>query len=352
MTEQELLSQDEIDALMSMLPQDGSPLPEEGTETEVEEKAEGKEPSAASKPKTPENLRVYDFRRPDKFSKEQIRTLRMMHESMARRLSLSLSAHLRTSVDVMLADIDQGIYASFIEQMPSPAIFHIVSMKPLPGHVVFYMGLDLGYMMVDRLLGGPGIPPNTNNGREVSDLEVALLNGAMNKLLESLQEAWSGVVQLRPRVEDTALNLFFVNIALPSDPTVWVVFEIRVKQNAGTVAMGIPYSVLKPISSRLSPQTWIAAAEPKASESDEEHGYLVRHLQTVTIPVSVELGRSDITLEELVSLQEGDVLVLQTRVNDKLPVMVNQMMKFKAKPGQQGRRLVVQISDRVDQATS
>lgn len=346
MPEQELLSQDEIDALMSMLPQDGSPLPEE--DTEAEEIAEGKDPSSASNTKALENLRRYDFRRPDKFSKEQIRTLRMMHESMARRLSLSLSAHLRTSVDVVLADIDQGVYASFIEQLPSPAIFHIVSMKPLPGHVVFYMGMDLAYMMVDRLLGGPGTPPQTNDGREVSELEVALLNGAMKKVLETLQEAWSGVVQLRPRVEDTALNLFFVNIALPSDPTVWVVFEVRVKQNAGTVAMGIPYSVLKPISSRLSPQTWIAAAEPKASENDEEVEYLVRHLQSVTIPVSVELGRSDITLEELVSLQEGDVMVLETKVNDNLPIMVNQKTKFKAKPGQQGKRLVVQISDLVD----
>lgn len=351
MPEQELLTQDEIDALLSMLPQDGSPLPkEDDIEAEGVEQAEGKEPFA-SKTKTPAKLRRYDFRRPDKFSKEQVRTLRMMHESMARRLSLSLSAHLRASVDVMLADIDQGTYAAFIEQMPSPAIFHIVSMKPLPGHVVFYMGLDLAYMIVDRLLGGPGIPSNTDSGREVTELEVALLNGVMNKLLETLQEAWSGVIQLRPRVEDTALNLFFVNIALPSDPTVWVAFEVRVKQNAATIAMGIPYSVLKPISSRLSPQTWIAAAEPRASENDEEHGYLVTHLQTVTIPVSVELGGSDITLEELISLQEGDVLVLKTRVNDRLPVLVNQSLKFRAKPGRRGKRMVVQIADRVDQTT-
>jgi flagellar motor switch protein FliM len=338
MADQELLSQEEIDALLAMLPQDGSPLP-----PAISQEGKGGETSSPGSPAAPsEPIRRYDFRRPDKFSKEQVRTLRMMHESMARRLTLSLSAYLRAAVDVTLADIDQEIYANFVEQMPSPAIFHVVSVKPLPGHIIFYTGMDLAYMIVDRLLGGPGTRLNTN--REVTELEMMLISGVINKVLEGLQEAWSGVAQIRPRVEDTAVNLLFVNVALPSDPTVWVAFEVRVKQGTGTMAMGIPYSVLKPISGRLSPQTWIAAAEPRASDNEEERAYLQSHLNHVRVPISVCLGTTEISLRELVSLQKGDVLILQTKIKDELPIMVNQEVKFTGRPGQRGNRLAVQVS--------
>ena len=325
------LSQEEIDALLASLPAGG----------------EGEAPVAA-KPEPQLSYRAYDFRRPDKFSKEQIRALRMMHEDMGRRMALALSAYLRTTVETTLADIDQGTYATFLSQTTGLAVYNLVSMKPLHGQMILEISGALADVMIDRLLGGPGRV--WEQRREFTDLELSLLQGAVSHILESLAEAWAAVLPVTPHVEETLLNLYFVQLGLLSDAMVWIVFEVRVGEANGHLRLGLPYSLLKPVSDKLSPQAWIAGAEAAAeSAQSEDIANLIHHLQEVPVDVVAVLGEVETTFEEINALKPGDLIPLDAPANRDIKVLVEGVHRFWARPGTRGTRLAVEITRVVSQ---
>jgi flagellar motor switch protein FliM len=328
--DQGLLSQEEIDSLLKAI----------STESE-----KGDSGSTAA-PKT-DNVKRYDFRRPDRFSKEQMRALRMIHENWARRISISLSAYLRTSGEVNLADIDQGAYTTLVQQLPDQGVYYIISLFPLPGHFMLYVSLDLALVMIDRMMGGPGIPFKRQSG--LSDLEIELLKMVSDKILADLQAAWEGTVSMRPRIDDISLNLLMTPIALPTDAVVLVSFEVRMKGNVGAMVLALPYSVLKPISNTLSPYTWVANAQPEMRTGNTKNrDELQAGLNKVRMPVSVLLGSANLSVEELTSLEPGDVLPLDTATDSPVQVLINGATKFLGRPGLHGRKLSVQLSERIE----
>ncbi len=325
-TPDETLSQEEIDALLAMLPAGDEPLPG---------------PAPQPGPRT--SVRPYDFRRSDKFSKEQIRALRMMHESMGRRMAISLSAYLRTTVEVILADIDQGTYAAFLSQTVGPAIYNIVSLKPLQGQVIVELGASLADVIVDRLLGGPGRAWERH--REFTDLELSLLQGAVSRILGGLAEAWAAVLTVSPKVEETLLNLYFVQIGLLADAMVWVVFEVRIGPVNGHLRLGLPYALLKPIGAKLSPQAWIAGAQASANvERVTSMRHLLVHLQEVPITMTAVLGETEVTMEELNEIKPGDLIPLDVATHRDIKVLVGGLHRFWARPGTRGGRLAIEIT--------
>jgi flagellar motor switch protein FliM len=341
--EREILSQEEIDALLAMLPAEGEPAA-----------AAPAAPAQSTPTPGQDNYRRYDFRRPDKFSKEQMRALRMMHENMARRMAISLSAYLRTAVDANLADIDQGTYAAFLSQMVGPAIYNIVSLKPLQGQMVLEIGATLADVIIDRLLGGPGRAWERH--REFTDLELSLLEGVVLRMLNSLSEAWAAVLPVTPQVEETLLNLYFVQLGLLTDATVWIVFEVRVGQVSGHLRLGLPYSLLKPVSAKLSPQAWIAGVEAAPSgERVVDLRNIVTHLLDVPVELVAVLGEVNMTVEHLNALKVGDLVPLDAAANQDIAVLVGGKRRFRARPGTRGNRLAIEITaiqaDKVDAAT-
>jgi flagellar motor switch protein FliM len=325
-TSSERLTQEEIDALLAMLPVEGEPLP-----------------TPMPSPEQQAVVRHYDFRRPDKFSKEQIRALRMMHENMGRRMAISLSAYLRTAVDANLAEIDQGTYATFLSQMVGPAIYNIVSLKPLQGQMVLEISAPLADVIIDRLLGGPG--RTWERHREFTDLELSLLEGVVLRILDSLAEAWAAVLPVKPQVEETLLNLYFVQLGLLTDAIVWVVFEVRVGEVNGYLRLGLPYALLKPVSAKLSPQAWIAGSEASGDlERTANVQYILVHLQEVPVELVAVLGEVDTTLQELNELKPGDLIPLDAAAHRDIKVLVGGIHRFWARPGTRGTRLAVEIT--------
>lgn len=325
-TSGETLTQEEIDALLAMLPTGGEPLP-----------------ASVPSPDQQATIRHYDFRRPDKFSKEQIRALRMMHENMGRRMAISLSAYLRTAVDANLADIDQGTYATFLSQMVGPAIYNIVSLRPLQGQMVLEISAPLADVIIDRLLGGPGRAWERH--REFTDLELSLLEGVVIRILDSLAEAWAAVLPVKPQVEETLLNLYFVQLGLLTDAIVWIVFEVRVGEVNGYLRLGLPYALLKPVSAKLSPQAWIAGSEASGDlERTADIQHLIAHLQEVPVEVIAILGEVDTTLQELNELKPGDLIPLDAAAHRDIKVLVGGVHRFWARPGTRGTRLAVEIT--------
>jgi len=314
------LSQKEIDALLSILPTDGSPLPG------------GSNPVVGA-------ARVYDFRSPDKFSKEQIRTLQMIHENFGRRCSSSLSAYLRAVVQLTCVHIEQGSFADFMQNIARPSLVTVLRMTPLPGRTLVAVDAATATIAIDRLLGGYGQPADDDH--EITDIEQSLIKGFIGYVAEGLQEAWRNVIALQIAAEEVTLNPEFVQVALPSDAAVFLAFEAKIRDNSGTLSICIPYSVLKPIISELSPHTWVAG---EAREAGIYREALLKHLRHVRVDVAALLGEIPVTFDELLHIQTGDVLVLDTMVNRPLSVLVGPQRKYQARPGLVGNNLAVQIT--------
>jgi len=319
------LSQAEIDALLN----------------EVAHGSLEPEPSAEQRWK---DVKAYDFRKPDKLSKDQMRTLQLLHESFARQASSSLSAYLRTAVQLNLMSIEQGIYGEFVEQMTSDTLMHILSMDPLPGNML--IGIDMTSCMaaVDRLLGGPGIAPA--EARVPTEIELALMQTVVANMLRALADAWSKVVNLKPAVRDVVLDPRVLQVALKGDPVVAVTFELGMFQHAGVIAFCLPHSVLEPALPKLTAQMWFASAGRGGTSHVAD---LRRNLEGIDVELSVELGSTWVALGELGKLREGDVLLLDTASGQPLDLLVGGRRKFRCRPGMVGNRMAAQIVGRVEE---
>lgn len=319
----DVLSQSEIDELLSAL--------STGVVSAEEIKSEQKQ----------RKVKVYDFKRPDKFSKDQIRTLYMLHENFARLLNTYLSANLRALVHINVASVDQLTYEEFIRSLPNPSVISIFQMKPLKGNAILEINPNIVFAIIDRMFGGLGLPPA--KARALTDIEEAIVKRVINKALESFQDAWKQVVAIEPRLEVIETNPQFTQIVPPNDMVVIITLQAQIGQAEGLVNLCIPYLVLEPIMSKLTTTFWVASSISKLS-SDENINALQRKLETTFIPLVIELGRITVSINELLDLSIGDVLQLETKVSDDLSVIIGHREKFKCSPGTANNKLAVQIS--------
>lgn len=320
----EVLSQAEIDDLLSAL--------STGVVSAEEIRSEQKQ----------KKIKIYDFKRPDKFSKDQIRTLYMLHENFARLLNTYLSAHLRTLVHINVASVDQLTYEEFIRSLPNPSVINVFQMRPLKGNAILEINPNIVFSIIDRLFGGPGLPPA--KPRPLTDIEEAITRRVINKALESLQEAWKQVVAIEPRADVIETNPQFTQIVPPNDMVVIITLQTKIGQAEGLINICIPYLVLEPIMSKLTTTFWVASAIAKQS-SQENVAALQRKLERAPIPVVVEMGRVTVTVQELLELAIGDVMQLETKVEDDLNIIIGSKEKFRCKPGLAGHKLAIQITE-------
>ena len=286
-------------------------------------------------------IKLYDFKRPDKFSKDQIRTLYMLHENFARLLNTYLSAHLRTMVQVSVASVDQLTYEEFIRSMPNPSVISIFEMRPLSGNALMEINPAIVFSIIDRLFGGVGTPPA--KPRELTDIGQSIVARLVNKALESLSEAWRQVVNVEPRLEVIESNPQFTQIVPPNDMVVIITLHTRIAQTEGFINLCIPYLVLEPIMPKLTTSFWVASSIARAG-SKTNVTQMQKKLERTLVPLTVELGKINVTVAEMLDLTIGDVVRLDARVNEELPVIIGQHQKFKCKPGSSNNRIAVQIT--------
>ena len=318
-----VLSQWEIDSLLGSL---GS--------------TERQEATAAFQPER--NVRPYDFRRPDKFSKEHLRALQTIHEAFARIAASSLSAHLRTSIQMRVSSVEQAVYGEYIEQLANPTVINIVSADPLPGRMIIEVNYWLAFALIDRLMGGTG--QVAQKPREVTDIEMVLLRTLVGNLMRSLHEAWLQMLPVNLNLEDLLFNPEIVQAALPGDVGVLLLFELRLGEASNIISMFIPYAMLEPVTAKLSSQIWFTAAHKDVVAAQDDTR---RQLEKVELPVVVNLGTSTVSVREMLGLQKGNVIRLDASANQDLEVLVGGRHKFKARPGRVSRRLAVVITKAV-----
>ncbi|MDR7865466.1 MAG: flagellar motor switch protein FliM [Sporomusaceae bacterium] len=320
----DVLSQSEIDELLSAL--------STGVVSAEDMKIE----------QTQRKVKVYDFKRPDKFSKDQIRTLYMLHENFARLLNTYLAAHLRSFVNINVASVDQLTYEEFIRSLPNPSVISIFQMRPLKGSVLLELNPNIVFAIIDRLFGGPGAAPA--KPRPLTDIEEVIVKRVLAKTLESFAEAWKQVITLEPRMDAIETNPQFTQIVPPNDMVVIITLQTKIGQAEGLLNICIPYLVLEPIMSKLSTTYWVASSMAKQA-TDEGISALQRKLEKTLIPIVVELGSIGVNVHELLGLAPGDVLQLETRADEDLRITVGSNEKFRCTPGISGKKLAVQITE-------
>jgi flagellar motor switch protein FliM len=322
----DILSQEEIDALLSAL-NSGSIQTEQASGT-VE---------AASNQK----VRVYDFYRPSKFSKEQIRTIYILHETFGRLWSSNLSGVLRNYVSISVSSVDQVTYAEFMQSIPNPTILATFSLQPLEGKGLVEFATTIGLPIVDRLLGGQGL--EAPRARELTEIEQHVLSSVMDESMVFLKEAWGTMIDLTPELMKIEANPLFVQLVPPSDMVLLISLELRIGSLSGILNIVYPYILLEPILGLLSAETLYAVGVRGANEDVKQRTKGI--LGSVQVPVCVELGHAEVTLAELLALEPGDIVRLDRRKDEDLDVKVGGVRKFRCTPGRSGKHLGARITE-------
>ena len=324
----EVLSQDEIDQLLSAI---------SAGEISTEE---------VHQPKDQRKIKIYDFKRPDKFSKDQIRTVSIMHETFARLTTTSLSAQLRSLVHVHVASVDQLTYEEFIRSNPNPTTLAVVDMDPLKGSAILEIDPAITFSIIDRLFGGQG--EGAKFSRELTDIEQSVMEGIIVRVLGNLRESWSTVIDLRPRLGGIETNPQFAGIVPPSEMVVLVTLETKVGEVEGMMNLCIPYLTIEPIISKLSAQYWYSSV--RRGTTTENLNILRSRLATVAVTLTAEIGNMDIAVRDVLALRPGDIIRLDSvRVADPMPLKVGDRKKFLCRPGVLGNKLAVQIVKKLEE---
>jgi len=324
----DILSQDEVDMLLNAV-----------NEGEIDS---APEVDADGEPVTSKITATYDFRRPERVSKEQLRGLQGLFEAFARELSIALPGYLRTSTRVELVCIDQLTYDEFVLSVGRPTSLNIIDMSPLPGNSLIEIGLGLAFPVIDRLLGGKGA--EVEELRPLTDIEQTILARMLKLILDSMTRAWSNIVKFNMKMIAQESDPLIVQIVAGSEMVILVAFEAHVGDTTGTINFCMPLLVLNPVFEKVGAQSKYTVAAPV----DQISPQMVHRLHDVVgkalVPLSIDLGTARLPLRELVNLQEGDIIELDTPVGGSVNVVVGNTPKFLANPGKVGDRTAVQVS--------
>lgn len=283
-------------------------------------------------------VRPYDFKRPERVSKDQMRALQTLHEGFARNFGASLSGFLRTIVEVKVANCEQMTYAEFISSLPNPTSFNLIEAKPLEGQICLEISPLIIYPIIDRLLGGTNaelfIPQ-----RPMTMIETRLISKVTSRGLAALAEAWAGIKQLDFQIVATESNPQLVQIVPPNEVVVVIGFELKMANRAGTMNLCIPYNVIEPIMEVLASQSWFNTA--RLVRSPDMHKRIAGTLNHAAVTVTGLLAETTITMRDLMGLSVGDLVVTERPANGHVVLCVENQKRFLANIGQfKGQRAV------------
>ena len=317
----EVLSQNEIDDLLAALSKG---------ELDVEEMNDTKA----------QQVKNYDFARPAKFSKEHLRTLEIIFEHFGRLLSTTLPADLRKAVQVEVMNSEAVAYSEFSNALANPVILGVVNFSPLKGNIVMELDSNLGFAIVDRMLGGQGKP--LDKTREFSEIELTIIERVYNIWIDLLREPWKNVVAIEPRLEKIETNSQFAQIISPSEMIAIITVNIKVGEVEGLMNVCLPFMCLEPVMDKLNTKYWFSTMQEKDDTNYEEA--IESIISKAQIPVKAVLGKSSIAVSDFVNLQPGDIIKLDKDVGSELDIFVGNIRKFVALPGSYDDNYAVRLT--------
>ena len=317
----EVLSQSEIDSLLAAL---------STGELDAEEMSK----------KDEKQVRNYDFARPSKFSKEHLRTLEIIYEHYGRLLSTNLPLYLRKSVQISVASSETIVFSEFSNALSNPVILGIINFKPLVGQIILEISPNLGFAMIDRMLGGFGNP--LEKERDFSEIELVILEKIMVLSMQLMKDPWKNVIDVNPFLERIETNPQFAQIIAPNDMIAIVTLNVKIGDVDGFMNVCLPFSTVEDVMDKLNTKFWYSTMK---EGSDEDYSqYVEAMIRRVDAPIKAQLGRSVISVNDFVNLQVGDIIRLDTKATDELSVYVGNIKKFTAMPGKSDDNYAVRIT--------
>lgn len=317
----EVLSQEEIDNLLAAL---------STGEIDADQMQETDE----------KQVKDYDFKRPAKFSKEHLRTLEIIFEHYGRLLSTNLPVYLRKSVQISVNSSETVTFSEFTNALSNPVILSIVDFVPLAGDIIMELSPNIGFAIIDRMLGGPGIPLEKSRG--FSEIEMAILEKILVVCMQLLRDPWKNVVEINPMLERIETNPQFAQIIPPSDMIAIVTLNIKIGEVEGLMNICLPYFTLESIMDKLNTKYWFSSMQESSDEDYQEH--IEALLKRVEIPIKALLGMSSISVNDFMNLQMGDIIRLDSSVDSDMIVYVGNIKKFTAVPGSSRDKYAVQVT--------
>ena len=317
----DVLSQNEVDNLLQAL---------SSGELDAEEIKDSDE----------KQIKNYDFARPAKFSKEHLRTLEIIFEHYGRLLSTNLPVYLRKAIQVEVMNSEAVSYSEFSNALSNPVLLGIINFAPLKGNIILEIASNLGYAMVDRMLGGEGEP--LEKTREFSEIELLIIERILTVCVNLLHEPWENVVDIHPRLERIETNSQFAQIISPSEMIAIVTINIKIGDVEGLMNVCLPYLTLEDIMDKLNTKYWYSTMQDK--DEQQYVDAIETLISKAPIPMKAVLGNSTISVSDFSGLQVGDIIRLDTKVNQELDVFVGNIKKFTALPGSSGDKYAVRIT--------
>ena len=327
----DVLSQAEVESLLTSL---------EGSDAAPESAA----PATSSRSR--EKITVYDFKRPERVGKEQMRALQTMHEGFGRNFGAALSALLRTIVEVKLTSVDQLTYSEFVFSLENPTCFNLINAEPLEGQLILDLNPSILFPIIDRMLGGStaGVTPAR---RPLTEIELRLVSRITNLFLEEMRHSWENVMKLDLSIDRVESNPQLVQIIPANEVVVLISFEVTVGETRGMVNLCIPFNSLERISNKLTANSWVSYSKrPPTPESIQQ---LSNQIADAPVEMVVELAKTTISTVDLISLRVGDIIASEKDIHEPLKVAVEGQGKFHAKPGQIKGRKAIEILSPLEQ---
>jgi flagellar motor switch protein FliM len=326
----DVLSQAEVESLLSAM---------DGRESDVIADA------ATSRIRHREKISPYDFKRPERVGKEQMRSLQTMHEGFGRNFGASLSALLRTIVELKLTSVDQLTYSEFVFSLENPTCFNLIKAAPLEGQLILDINLSLLFPIIDRLLGGgnDAAPPAR---RPLTEIELRLVSRITDLFCKEMKQAWENVLALDLSIDRVESNPQLVQIVPPNEVVVLISFELTLGDARGMMNLCIPFNSIERISNRLSSNSWVSYGTKKATPENIKR--ISGQLSDAVVEVVVELAETNISTSDLIGLRVGDIIATEKDVERPLVVSVEGRPKFHAQPGAFKGRKAIQVVGTID----
>lgn len=325
----DVLSQNEIDDLLNALSTG------EVNVKEIEDESNEKK------------VRKYDFSRPDKFAKDQLRTLEIIHENFSRLLNNFLSGYLRTVIDIQVLSVQSLIYNEFSNSIPNPAILGIVDFVPLEGQIIIEVSPDLAFTMIERVLGGSGVITSKKENRPLTEIELTLIKSILIKFINLLKDPWGNIIEIKPKLETIETNSQFAQIVSPSESIALITLSLKIGDTEGMINVAIPHYVIEPILPNLSSKLWFSNTTKK-EVTKEEKIHLGKNLSKSNVSMRTVVGASTITVLDFLTLSTGDVILLDKPVSEDLEIYVEDELKFLGKPGLKNNKVSVRITKNLE----
>ncbi len=292
------------------------------------------------------SYKLYNFRRPDKFSKDNLRALRDIHREFSKAISLVLSGYLRMRVEIEIVSVDQLTYEEFVRSMPSPISVGVFEFEPLSGQVLLGISFEVISCIVNRMLGGVGNIENQT--RELTDIEKALAKKIINIIIKSLEDSWNAIIPVTGKFISLDDNYQSIQVATAGEIVALLTFEVQISgKHFGLFSLCFPYPVLETVLGHLSTQHIFQTKGLVAS--NDERMKMITKINTSNVDLRVQFGQCNITLDDFLQLSEGDIIKLDNKVQDDLIVKVNGEKKFFARPGTLKDKICVKITDVYDE---